>query len=306
MSYKFGDGTVLGGLTQATACEVFDVVIEHAYKEGSLPYFVGKNDMADDLAAGLVSVVACVTAITEQTGGIPVNDMILFSDCERGYIDLALKGSLGNGEPEDWGALARYAQSAALLDTATQLQATHVFIVSYSLTHLSNPDGSITTGEAVPLLKFVGWDVRSGAGLRWFARVGSTGKAIKPFRIYPWHLEDKDYDWKERIESLGRVLPVGGGQLGDYFMSVLQPGIEVIGSLDDAEPIAPTHVYVRRLAAQLARLGQYVDVRTLAQQAADELALQDDRFDVGVDGLMREMEKILANADGQKGKAIQA
>lgn len=286
--YVFHDGMILGTQEQLEACEKFhDVLL--GFQEGrELPYLIGSNDPASDLAAGMVSVVALTTGLCERTGGIPSDELAIFSHPDVGFMGF-MKLTIEGETPEQWNPLAQYFHSVDIMRVAQECNATHVYMVNVVMLNMTSHNGKFSTDGASPMLRFVGWDIQRGFGMRWFARVSSTGNPRKPFHLIPWDKSDTSerYDWRTPIMSLGdRELPED--QMGDYFMSILKPGVETLSSFNEHEVIVPTQAYLDAMRDHF-RKGDFGDVQDMIDEAAEQLAINADgiaKFYMSVESML--------------------
>lgn len=279
--FKFNNGEEFGTVAHMQACEKFEAVMKHAAKKQVMPYLVGSSDIATDLAAGMVSVVASITAFSDITGGIPIGDILMFAHPDKGFVGMAVEDDyFGDGNPDEWGELAKLVQAEAIIQAAEKVKATHVYMVNLTMRHLVSFDGTQETPGVVPILRFAGWNIDAGVGLRWFARVTNTNEKTKPLQIIPWDKYDDGsrHAWRDLIQSMGVMHSINADDMGDYFMKILRPGVEALNSLDADEPIIPTHRNVETMKAGF-QLGEYgEDAHELARQACDELLLDDAQY----------------------------
>lgn len=279
--FQFNNGEEFGTIAHMKACEKFDAVMKHAAKKQVMPYLVGSSDLATDLAAGMVSVVASITAFSDITGGIPIGDIVMFAHPDKGFVGLTAENDyFGDGNPDEWGELAKLVQAEAIVEAAEQAGATHVFMVNLTMRHLVSHDGTQQTPGIVPIIRFAGWNIEAGVGLRWFARVTNTDEETKPLQIIPWDKYDDGsrHGWRDLIQSMGVRHAIDADDMNDYFMKILRPGVEALSSLDTDEPIIPTRRNIQTMRAAF-KLGEYgEDVNELAGQAWGDLLLDDSQY----------------------------
>ena len=215
-----------------------------------------------------------------------------------GFLGVAQEFADRGVERGDWGLFTRFVASVAINGAADMVGATHVFAVKLMFAEMSDPEGRYTTNGRAPLLKFVGWDVERGVGLRWFARVASTGNPEKPFHVIPWDKPDttERYDWMDRLE-IRPDLHLDHSELGDYVMKIMTPGVEALDCLDDDESVNPCEGYVQYLGNMLDRNHDASDI----ELAMTELGLSEDAADALVEQAERVFSGMYARRVTKKG-----
>lgn len=247
--FKFGNGSSLDDKKIALACDRFDATLSfHAAEIGSLPYLVGENNPVSDTTAGLVSAIAIVAMVSIATGGVPVTETMIYGDCKKGVLGVDI-----SDEPPvngfEIGDIEKYARSRDVLLSAQKMGATHVTSVGMQMLGLDSEDGSLTSGPSVSVvLKFVTWDIKRGAGIRWYAKVSHSGDDDRPLHVIPWDVKEDGsrYDWRSVFESVDMSEPIEESEVGAYFMKILRPGVEVVTDVDSEESVIPTERYAGR------------------------------------------------------------
>jgi hypothetical protein len=277
--YTFHDGQEFGTREQLLACDKFDAILTDIGEDKELPYLVGSNTAASDLAAGMVSCIALTTAITDRTGGIPSDELAFFANPNVGFTGL-LRTVIEDQPSDTWNPLAQYCHSQDILSAATESGATHVYMVNLVMLNMASHDGKKSTNGVCPMLRFVGWDIQRGVGMRWFVRVASTGNDKKPFHLIPWDKpEGSDrHDWRSRVIALGVDTPVEEEKMGAYFMEVLRPGVETLSSFNEHECIVPTPAFVSDMRKRLLK-GDFGDVNDMLIEAAEQLGIEYERLE---------------------------
>jgi hypothetical protein len=268
--YLFHDGTTLGTPEQIEACEHFMAALMSARTNADLPYLVGSNSVPADLAAAMVSAVAIVTSINQRTGGVPADNVALLADSERGVVGM-IHTPIEHVTPDEWNPLACYLHSRNIMQTAEDAGATHVLMTSLVMLDMTSRDGGQATDGPSPMIRIVGWDIKRNFGIRWFARVASTGNSRKPFHLIPWDKKDTAarYDWSERITALGQDAAISEDEMGNYFMDVLKPGIETVNAFDEYETIVPIPKAIDVMRERL-ESGTYGDIDSMVVEAAEQ------------------------------------